>query len=249
MNKRTVVTSAITTAAVVAALIATPTLAAVARPSDTPEPGQAIHTSQPYAQGEGRGSMGQKMDGPHADGQHAGGQNTAGQTMGGQKMGGGNGPGDGTGGGSGLTDVASGTLTDDQKTELAAMAEEEKLAQDLYVAFDAQYDATVFTRIAKSETKHLDAVRTLLERYELTDPTLGLAAGEFLTDETQARYDTLLADGSVSLDAAMEAGRTVEETDIADLTTATEGVTAPDVLKVYERLLAASEKHLVAFGG
>ena len=246
MNKRTVVTSAITTAAVIAALIATPTLAAVARPSDAPEAGQS-HTSQPYVQGEGRGSMGQKMsqkmDGQQMDGQHVGGQ------QGGQKMGGGNGPGDGTGGGSGLTDVASGTLTDDQKAELTAMAEEEKLAQDLYVAFDAQYDATVFTRIAKSESKHLDAVRTLLERYELTDPTVGLAAGEFLTDDTQALYDTLLADGSVSLDAAMEAGRTVEETDIADLTAANEGVTAPDVLKVYERLLAASEKHLTAFGG
>ncbi|HSP53700.1 MAG TPA: DUF2202 domain-containing protein [Cryobacterium sp.] len=248
MNKRTVVTSAITTAAVVAALIATPTLAAVARPSDAPEAGQPMHTSQPYAQGEGRGSMGQKTGAQKMDGLQSGGQHVGGQQMKGQKMGG-NGPGDGTGGGTGLTDVASGTLTDDQKTELAAMAEEEKLAQDLYVAFDAQYDATVFTRIAKSETKHLDAVRTLLDRYELTDPTDGLAAGEFLTDETQALYDTLLAEGSVSLDAAMQTGRTIEETDIADLTTATLGVTAPDVLKVYERLLAASEKHLVAFGG
>ncbi|TFD34261.1 DUF2202 domain-containing protein [Cryobacterium cryoconiti] len=189
--------------------------------------------------------MGQKTGDQKMDGQQAGGQQMKGQKMGGQKMG----AGDGTGGGTGLTDVASGTLTDDQKTELAAMAEEEKLAHDLYVAFDEQYDATVFTRIAKSETKHLDAVRILLERYELTDPTVGLAAGEFVTDDTQALYDTLLAEGSVSLDAAMEVGRTVEETDIADLTTANEDVTAPDVLKVYERLLAASEKHLVAFGG
>jgi hypothetical protein len=239
MQKKTIVTSAITTAAVIAALIATPTLAAVARSSDAPEAGQSMHTSQPYAQGEGKhggqsnhGSMGQGGTGREM-----------GQDSRGQKMGG------GTGGGVGLTDVASGTLTDDQKAELAAMAEEEKLAHDLYVAFDAQYDALVFTNIAKAETKHLDAVRTLLERYELTDPTVGLEAGEFLTDDIQDIYDTLLAEGSVSLDAAMAAGRTVEETDIADLKTATEGVTAPDVLKVYERLLAGSEKHLVAFGG
>ncbi len=83
----------------------------------------------------------------------------------------------------------------------------------------------------------------------MSSPTVGLAAGEFLTDDTQDLYDTLLAEGSVTVDAAMEAGRAVEETDIADLTIAVEGVTAPDVLKVYERLLAASEKHLVAFGG
>ena len=231
MNKKTIVSSAITTAAVVAALIATPALTATARTVDAPEVGASMHTSQPSAPGEGtqggrlnHGSMG---------------QNIGGQKMGGQKM----------GGGTGLIDVAGGTLTDDQKAELAAMAEEEKLAQDLYAAFNAQYDAMVFTRIAKSESRHLDAVRTLLKRYELTDPTVGLEAGEFVSDDTQALYDTLLADGSVSQDAAMEAGRTVEETDIADLTTATAGVTAPDVLKVYERLLAASEKHLAAFGG
>ena len=233
MHKKTIVASAITTAAVIAALIATPTLAAVARSSDAPEPGQSMHTSQPYTQDQGtqgdrstQGRMGQKM---------------------GQKMG--DGAGDGTCDGTGLTDLASVTLTDEQKTTLTAMAEEEKLAHDLYVAFDAQYDATVFTHIAKAESKHLDAVQTLIERYELTDPTLGLEAGQFLTDDTQELYDTLLAEGSVSLDAAMEAGRTVEETDIADLATATADVTAPDVLKVYERLLAGSEKHLVAFGG
>ncbi|TFD01274.1 DUF2202 domain-containing protein [Cryobacterium sandaracinum] len=137
--------------------------------------------------------------------------------------------------------MVMGTLTEDQKSELAAMSEEEKLAYDLYAAFDAHYDPALSTRIAKSESKHLDAVCTLLERYELTDPTVGLEADEFLTDDTQDLYDTLLAEGSVSVDTAMEAGRAVEETDIADLTIAVEGVTAPDVLKVYERLLAAFE--------
>lgn len=42
---------------------------------------------------------------------------------------------------------------------------------------------------------------------------------------------------AVSLDAAMGAARTVEELDIAGLTAETEGVTAPDVLFVYENLL------------
>lgn len=193
MQKKTIVTSAVTTAAVIAALIATPTLAAVARSSDAPEVGQSMHTSQPYAQGEGKqdgqsnhGSMGQGGKGHGSKGQGGKGQGSKGQKVGG-----------------GLTDVPSGTLTDEQKSELAAMAEEEKLAHDLYVAFGAQSDEAVFTRVAKSETKHLDAVRTLLERYDLTDPTVGLEAGEFLTDDTQTLYDTLLTEGSVRLDAAM----------------------------------------------
>ena len=73
--------------------------------------------------------------------------------------------------------------------------------------------------------------------------------GKFPTDATQKLYGSLLAEGSVSSDAAREAARTVETTDIADLTAASVGVTAPDVLAVYQNLLAASQHHLVAFGG
>ncbi|MFO7689107.1 MAG: DUF2202 domain-containing protein [Cryobacterium sp.] len=226
MKKKTIVTSAITTAAVLAALVATPTLAAVARGSDAPEAGQSMRSSQSHGQ----------SDGTHGGRSHQGGK--------GQNRGGGT-----SDHRTGLADVTSGTMTDAQTTVLTAMAEEEKLAHDLYVAFDEQYDEAVFTRVTASEAKHLEAVRTLLERYELTDPTVGLNAGEFLSSDTQHRYDTLLAEGSISLNAALEAARTVEKTDIADLTAATEGVTAPDVLTVYERLLSASEKHLLAFGG
>ena len=46
------------------------------------------------------------------------------------------------------------------------MAEEEKLAHDLYTAFAARYDVRVFQRIAAAETRHLTVVRTLLDRYD-----------------------------------------------------------------------------------
>ena len=51
------------------------------------------------------------------------------------------------------------------------------------------------------------------------------------------------------MDGANTAARTVESTDITDLKAAATGVTAPDVTQVYKNLLAASERHLVAFGG
>ena len=47
--------------------------------------------------------------------------------------------------------------------------------------------------------------------------------------------------------AALEVGRTVETTDIADLRAAAEGLTAPDVQRVYQQLLNASQHHLAAF--
>ncbi|WIY06601.1 DUF2202 domain-containing protein [Amycolatopsis mongoliensis] len=153
------------------------------------------------------------------------------------------------GGGGCLAGVAdpSGTLSEAQRTTLAANAEEEKLAHDLYVAFAGRYDAAVFDRIAVAETAHLDAVRSLMTRYGVTDPTAGQAAGHFATPAVQATYDKLLAQGAGSETAALEAGRTVETTDIADLRKALDGLTAPDVQRIYQHLLMASQHHLAAF--
>ena len=118
MQKKTIVTSAITTAVVLAALIATPTLAAVARSSDAPEAGQSMHTSQPYEQGEGKQGKQSKQGKQGGRSSHGsmgqGSKGQGGQGGQGQKMGG------GTGGGSDLTDVASGTLTDEQWEQLHA---------------------------------------------------------------------------------------------------------------------------------
>ncbi|MBG6058148.1 hypothetical protein RCH16_001616 [Cryobacterium sp. MP_M5] len=256
MRKRIIVSTAIASGVVITALIATPSIAAMNRGGDAQDPGQAVTSSQPYAHSD-------DMPG-QAGNMHRGMGDSAGTGMG-MGTGMGDGVADGTGPengsgmrgdhepgqgmGTGIADVAGGTVTDGQKATLTAMAAEEKLAHDLYVAFAEKYDATVFSRVAQSETKHLEAVRTLLERYDITDPTVGLEAGKFPADATQKLYDTLLTQGSVSLDAAREAARTVETTDIADLTAASNGVTAPDVLTVYEHLLTASQHHLTAFGG
>jgi len=149
----------------------------------------------------------------------------------------------------GVTTAPSGTLTADQKTSLVGMANEEKLAQDLYSTLAAKYPNDVqFARITKAESMHLAAVRTLLARYNIADPTAGLAVGTFSTAKTQSLYNGLLA--SAKTDAsALAAGIAVEKDDIAALTAAKAGVTAPDVLQVYANLLAGSQRHLTAFGG
>ncbi|WP_427164597.1 DUF2202 domain-containing protein [Streptomyces sp. C1-1] len=143
--------------------------------------------------------------------------------------------------------ASQGTLTAAQKATLTSMAEEEKLAHDLYTAFAERYDVRVFERIATAETQHLTAVRTLLDRYDVTDPTAGKPAGEFTDPAVQAAYDRLLKQGEGSLSGALEAGRTFETDDIAALTKALSGLTAPDTRQVYTNLLAASEQHLTAF--
>jgi len=143
--------------------------------------------------------------------------------------------------------AAKGTLTESQKTALAGVAQDEKLARDLYLALAAKYPNDVqFGRIARAELMHLTAVRTLLDRYGIADPTKGQAAGVFTSVPVQKLYDTLLA-GATDSNKALAAGVTVEKTDIADITKALSGLTAPDVTQVYENLRAGSERHLAAF--
>jgi hypothetical protein len=147
--------------------------------------------------------------------------------------------------GSGL--ASRGTLTAAQRTTLTGTAEEEKLAHDLYTAFAARYDARVFEHIAAAETGHLTGVRTLLDRYDVTDPTAGHRAGVFTDPAVQATYDRLLKQGQGGLDAALKVGRTVEADDIAALTEALPGLTAPDARQVYTHLLTSSERRQEAF--
>ena len=237
MNTRSRITATMTGgAAVVAVLVATPALAANG-PSGSAT-GPVNSTTQQNAQPGTCDGTGPAMGNRQGNGQAMGRGNGLGAGMQGR----------GAGTGAGLTNVASGTLTATQKAELAAMAEEEKLAHDLYVVFAEKYGIP-FSRITNAETRHLEAVRIVLERYAITDPTAGKAAGTFTTANTQQLYDKLLAQGTASVEGAKAAARIVESTDITDLKAAATGVTAPDVSQVYKNLLAASQRHLVAFGG
>jgi hypothetical protein len=148
-----------------------------------------------------------------------------------------------------LAGLVQGSLTAGQKASLAGMAEEEKLAHDVYVALAGTSGDTRFTRIAAAETRHLTEVRALLTRYGVADPTAGKADGVFATAAIQQQYTEFVARGDDSLEAALAVGRDIEKADIAALTAARAGVTAPDVLTVYTRLSDGSSRHLRAFGG
>ena len=157
------------------------------------------------------------------------------------------GPGNnGTCDGSGIT-AAKGVLTDQQRAALADAAQQEKLAHDLYAAFAAKYDTVTFQRITAAETRHLAAVRVLLDRYDLTDPTAGQPAGKFSDSAVQARYDRSLATGQASEAAAIGVGKAIEQSTVDSLARLRSGLTAPDVQQVIDRLLTASRRHLTAF--
>ncbi|KAA6185319.1 DUF2202 domain-containing protein [Thiohalocapsa marina] len=137
-------------------------------------------------------------------------------------------------------------LSPEESATLLWMREEEKLARDVYVALDAEWNLVVLERIAASEQRHFDALGDKIERYGLTDPALP-GAGVFSVEELQALYDDLVNAGLASSAEALVIGATIEDLDILDLLHALEETTQPDLTRTYENLLEGSKNHLRAF--
>ena len=130
---------------------------------------------------------------------------------------------------------------------LTFIVQEEKLAHDLYVQLASTSGAQQFANIVNSESTHISLVQGLLVSYNIVDPTVGLAEGEFLDQDLQALYDSLLTSGSVDRAGAIAAGIAVEEKDIADIEVMLASELPSDVASVLERLLSGSQNHLAAF--
>jgi hypothetical protein len=140
-----------------------------------------------------------------------------------------------------------GALSQAETDSLIFLREEEKLARDVYQALYAEWGTKVFTNIASSEAKHMDSVKTLLDAYGLTDPVTQDTPGVFVNAELQAAYDSLVAQGSQSLEEAFKVGVAIENLDIEDLQTLISATTHPDITEIAQNLLKGSQNHLSAF--
>ena len=139
------------------------------------------------------------------------------------------------------------TLPSGTKASLTFMVEEEKLARDVYSTLYTKTGLNQFKNISKAEQTHMDLLRGLLKTYGIKDPTIGKAVGKFNNVALTALYKKLIADGSVSLVAALNAGIAVEEKDIADIKKILKVKQPDDVKYVLDRLIAGSYNHLAAF--
>jgi hypothetical protein len=142
--------------------------------------------------------------------------------------------------------TAISNLTEEQKEDLLYMYQEEKVARDAYITLGNLWGERVFLNIQKAEQKHMDAIRSLLEKYALPVPVVDDTVGVFENEELQALYDELIEIGSVSSQEALNVGVMIEETDIADLEEKIVGAPA-DIAAVYSNLLQGSYSHLNAF--
>ncbi len=139
-------------------------------------------------------------------------------------------------------------LSEDEISSLLFMVEEEKLAKDVYDKMFQLYGLTIFQNIYQSETRHVEAVSKLIEKYGLTNPINDKLPGEFDNEELQQLYTDLIDLGTVSKLQAINVGVIIENKDIIDI----QGyldlvVVSKDIEMVYNHLLDGSVNHLAAF--
>ena len=148
--------------------------------------------------------------------------------------------------------------------DMKFMREEEKLARDVYATL---YDfhlakgltLTVCDNIAYSEQRHMDAMKQLLDNYDMADSAVEGGQGTYPESCRDAEcmfnniglgtlYAELVADGKVSGLGTLLAGGLIEEVDMIDLAEAIANAEGyADIQGVYDNLLCGSRNHLRAF--
>lgn len=144
-----------------------------------------------------------------------------------------------------LAGQPSGVLTSPEEEGLLFMAEEEKLAGDVYSSLNEIWSLRVFDNIGRAERTHQAAVETLLIRYSLAVPAN--PPGEFSNETLQSLYNDLVSRGGLSVEEALRAGASIEELDILDLEERMAQTDKEDIQLVYSNLKRGSENHLRAF--
>lgn len=135
-----------------------------------------------------------------------------------------------------------------EQQTLSFMREEEKLARDVYQVLYKTYPLRPFANIAAAEQQHMDALKHLVQRYQILDPVKTEQAGQFTDNSLTQLYQALIQRGQSSEIAALQVGALIEETDIQDLRKALANTQTPSLKQTYQNLLEGSYRHLQAFG-
>jgi len=138
-----------------------------------------------------------------------------------------------------INDIPSSDLTTKEIEILSYGYSEEMLARDAYNYFYELYGEDVFKKISESEQKHMDAVKTLLDRYNLDTPTWYW--------DLQSTFDSLKSEWELSLKNALEVGLKIEILDIDDIENAIKNTDNDDFKVVFINIGWASYNHMRAF--
>jgi hypothetical protein len=146
-----------------------------------------------------------------------------------------------------LGELKVGGLSEPEMEAILFMREWEKLARDAFVVLGEEWDAEVLYRMAETEETHAAAIKALIDRYGLRDPSAETWEGYFLNEELLALYRQLVRQGRQSQAEALKVGARIQEISILELREYRAETDDEDVQLVYENLLRASRNHLRVF--
>lgn len=138
-------------------------------------------------------------------------------------------------------------LTNQEREDLLFLAEEEKLARDVYLFSYDTHNQQIFNNISNSEQSHMNSVFGLLDKYEIPNPVEDNPVGFFIDSNLQVLYFQLIAQATPSLNDALEVGALIEDLDIHDISTLEGHTSKSDILNVYSKLTCGSRNHLRSF--
>lgn len=146
-----------------------------------------------------------------------------------------------------LTGLPMEDLSNQEKKGLLHMREEEKLARDVYLTLFEEWGHRIFRNIARSENRHMNSVRIMIQKYGLSDPVLDDTVGVFTDPEMQQLYNELTFQARASLQAALEVGAIIEDLDIYDLRKYLKKSDSQDVRVLFQNLEKGSRNHIRSF--
>jgi hypothetical protein len=140
-------------------------------------------------------------------------------------------------------------LSEETKSGLQALREEEKLARDVYLILADKWGLSTHENIAASEQTHMDRVATALDIYLLDDPVPYDNIGSYASIEVKDLYSELVDFGETSEVAALTVGATIEDLDIRDIGILRATTTDAYIHEVLDLLECGSQNHMRAFFG
>lgn len=141
------------------------------------------------------------------------------------------------------------SLSDQEKSDLFFLREEEKLARDVYIYSYNKYGQNIFNTISNSEQSHMNNALRLINKYGLTDPITDNSYGVFSNSELQTLYNELTAKSDISLNEALKVGANIEDLDINDIKIFKSHTTNADLINAYDKLSCGSRNHMRSFVG
>lgn len=138
-----------------------------------------------------------------------------------------------------LANIEKQDLSEKEKERLLYQYSEEMLARDIYNYFYSIYNIETFKNIANSENQHMNAVKTIIERYNLEIPTNYW--------DLQDEFEILKTEWKKWLKQALEVWVKIEILDIEDIIKTMKETDNNDIKLVFANIGWASYNHLKWF--